>query len=111
VSGQTVELVTEASASSQLVRRMGAWEDEQTTVLQNVVVTMGESFVHPEVEEQLLYAKNIGHEVSVERRKIRLIESNAKCRYLKKPVMGLCGAGVFICYIHCLAHCRPNAKN
>ncbi len=63
MSGQTVELVTEASAPPQLVRRMGAWEDEQTTVLQNVVVTMGESFVHPEVEEQLLYAKNIGHEV------------------------------------------------
>jgi hypothetical protein len=52
-------------------------------VLQNVVVTMGESFVHPEVEEQLLYAKNIGHEVSVERRKIRLIEGNAKCHYIK----------------------------
>ena len=57
-----VELVTEAT-TSQLGRRLGvAWEEGLTKTVQNVVV-IGESFVHPEVEDQLLYANNIGHEV------------------------------------------------
>ncbi len=34
--------------------------------------------------------------VTVMRRKIRLIESNAKCRYLNLPVKGLFAAGVYL---------------
>jgi hypothetical protein len=62
-----VEVVTEGSAS-QFSRRIGTWDDGQTKQVQNVVV-IGESFVHPEVEEQLLYANNIGHEVRRNKKK------------------------------------------
>jgi len=72
VTGQMVEIVTEGAEASQLERRMGSWEEEdqeeeeegmRMVKVQDVVV-IGESSVHPEVEEQLLYANNIGHEVS-----------------------------------------------
>ncbi len=61
VSGQVVEVVSE-EPPSQLARKMGTWDETLSKTLQNVVV-VGESSIHPEAEEQLLYAKNIGHEV------------------------------------------------
>jgi hypothetical protein len=73
-----VEVITEGSSSAQFSRRLGTWDEGQTKQVQNVVV-IGESFVHPEVEEQLLYANNIGHEVRGNVKKIRL-----RCRSRKK---------------------------